>query len=166
MKRRTTLLVLVAAVATAVFASAAAAAQPTKTSFSGATSNSVLTGVCPFDVNVVSTASGTEIDFVDQGGNSTHSLIHQVEQDTFTANGKTLTGIPFTFNLDLLFDSSGNVTHAFAEGVVEKIPLPDGTLFVSAGRLDFVDHPGVFFVLSPDAGNPGNVAGFCAALAP
>jgi len=166
-KRRTTLLVLVAAaLVTAVFASAAAAAQPTKTTFSGATFSSVLSGVCPFDVNVVSTDSGTEIDFVDQGGNPTQSLIHQVEQDTFTANGKTLTGIPFTFNLDILFDSSGNVTHAFAGGVVEKIPLPDGTLFVSAGRLDFVDHPGVNFVLSPDVGNPGNVAGFCAALAP
>jgi len=166
-KRRTTLLVLVAAVATAVFASAAAAAQPTKTTFSGATFNSVLSGVCPFDVNVVSTDSGTEIDFVDQGGNPTQSHIHQVEQDTFTANGKTLTGIPFTFNLDILFDSSGNVTHAFAEGVVEKIPLPDGTLFVSAGRLDFVDHPGVNFVLSTRHGKtPGTWPGSARRLRP
>jgi len=58
------------------------------------------------------------------------------------------------------------VTHTFASGLVEKVPLPDGSLFVSVGRVDFVAHPGVEFILSPDKGNPGNVAGFCAALAP
>jgi len=51
-------------------------------------------------------------------------------------------------------------------GAAEKIWLPDGSLFVSAGWIDFVDHPDATFVLSPDRGNPGNVAGFCAALAP
>ena len=167
MKRRTAFLVFVAAVvATAIFVPAAAAAQPTKTTFSGLTFSAVLSGVCSFDVNVDSTVSGTEIDFVDQSGNLTHVYVHQVEQDTFTANGKTLTGIPYTLNLDILFDSSGNITHVFSNGLVEKIPLPDGTLFVSSGRLDFTNHPGVTFVLSPDVGNPGNVAGFCAALAP
>ena len=92
--------------------------------------------------------------------------IHQVEQDTFTANGKTLTGIPFTFNLTFRVDSNGDVTSAVATGLVEKIVLPDGSLFVSAGWVDFEDHPGVGFLLSPDRGNPGNVAGFCAALSP
>lgn len=160
------LVLLAAAVVTAVFASAAAADKPAKTTFSGVTFSSVLTGVCLFPVDVASTVSGTEIDFVDQGGAVTRIYLYQVEQDTFTANGKTLTGIPFTFNLEVLFDSSGNVTHVFASGLVEKIPLPDGSLFVSAGRLDFAAHPGATFLLSPDKGNPGNVAGFCAALSP
>jgi hypothetical protein len=53
-----------------------------------------------------------------------------------------------------------------ATGLAERIPLPDGSLFVSAGWVDFADHPGVDFLLSPDRGNPGNVAGFCAALSP
>ena len=167
MKRLTAVLVFVAVVvATAVLAPAAAADPPTRTTFSGVTFSSVLSGVCAFNVNVDSTVSGTEIDFVDRSGNLTEAYVHQVEQDTFAANGKTLTGLPYTFNLHVLFDSSGNVTHIFAEGLVETIPLPDGTLFISAGRVDFVDHPGATFLLSPDEGNPGNVAGFCAALAP
>ena len=111
----------------------ALADKPTETEFSDATFSSVLTGVCQFDVNVDSTASGFKTDHFDRSGAVTEAFVHQVEQDTFSANGKTLTGIPFTFNLDVLFDSDGNTTHAFANGVVEKIPLPDGSLFVSAG---------------------------------
>ena len=147
-----------------VFVSTAAADRPDKTEFSGDTFSSVLSGVCAFDVNVDSVVSGLEIDYSDKAGNLTKAQVHQVEQDTFTANGKTLTGIPFTFNLDIRFDSNGDVTSLVATGVAEKITLPDGSLFVSAGSVDFVDHPGVSFILSPDRGNPGNVAGFCAAL--
>jgi hypothetical protein len=164
--KRIGIIVLALVVTAAVFASAAAADKPTKTEFADVTFSSVLTDVCTFSVNVDSTISGTEIDYVDTSGALTRVFVHQVEQDTFTANGKTLVGIPFTFNLELLFDSSGDVTNVFANGVVETIPLPDGSLFVSAGRVDFADHPGVTFLLSPDKGNPGNVAGFCAALAP
>jgi hypothetical protein len=147
------------------FASPAAANQPTKTpyavSFSG-----VATDICSFDIRFDSTASGTETDFVDKNGALTKIHVHQVEQDTFTANGKTLVGIPFAFNREILFDSNGNLTNDFGKGIFEKIPLPDGSLFISAGRADFAAHPGVGFLLSPDKGNPGNVAGFCAALSP
>ena len=125
-----------------VFVSTAAAGPPEKSEFSNIAFSSVLSDVCPFDVNVDSVVSGFEIDYFDSAGNITRAQIHQVEQDTFSANGKTLTGL------------------------VEKIVLPDGSLFVSAGWVDFADHPGVTFILSPDKGNPGNVAGFCAALAP
>jgi len=125
-----------------------------------------MSGVCPFDVDVVSVVSGFEIDYFDNAGNITKAQIHQTEQDTFSANGKTLTGIPYTFNLTFSIDSSGNVTAAIATGVVSKVPLPDGSLFVSAGWSNFVNHPGVSFLLSPDRGAQGNVAGFCAALAP
>jgi hypothetical protein len=51
------------------------------------------------------------------------------------------------------------------DGLVEKVWLPDGSLFISAGRIDWMTHPGMF-VLSADKGYPGNIAGFCAALAP
>jgi hypothetical protein len=158
--------VLTAVLGAIVFASTAATANPVKTSFSNVTFSSTLSGVCSFDVNVASVVSGFEIDFFDQAGTQVKAQIHQVEQDTFTANGKTLTGLPFTFNLDIPLDSDGNPTAVVATGVAEKIPLPDGTLFVSAGYVDFLDHPGVSFILSPDRGNPGNVAAFCAALAP
>jgi len=68
-------------------------------------------------------------------------------------NGRTLGGTRYAFDTEVLFDSSGNVTHIFGSGLVETIPLPDGSLFVSAGRLDFTQHPGVTFLLSPDMGN-------------
>jgi hypothetical protein len=150
----------------AVLVSTAAAAPPVKTEFSNITFSSVMTGVCPFDVNVESVVSGFEIDYSDQAGNIVRAQLHQTEQDSFSANGKTLTGIPFTFNLDIRVDSNGDTTSVVATGVVEKVPLPDGSLFVSAGWANFVDHPDVTFLLSPDRGAQGNVAGFCAALAP
>jgi hypothetical protein len=66
---------------------------------------------------------------------------HVVEQDVFSANDETLTGLPFTFNIQVLFED-GEVTHVYASGLVERVPLPDGTVFLSAGRLDFAAHPG------------------------
>ena len=165
MLRRLSVVFLVA-VGAVIFALSAVADRPTRIPFEGVTFSSVLTDVCAFPINVDSTISGFEIDYVDQSGALTRIFVHQVEQDTFTANGKTLVGTPFTFNTEILFDSDGNVTHVFASGLFETIPLPDGSLFVSAGRADFTQHPGVGFLLSPDRGNPGNLAGFCAALSP
>ena len=136
MLRRLTAVFLVA-VGAVIFALSALADRPTRTPFEGVTFSSVLTDVCAFPVNVNSTLSGFEIDYVDQSGALTSIFVHQVEQDTFTANGRTLVGTPYTFNTQVLFDSSGNVTHIFGSGLVETIPLPDGSLFISAGRLDF-----------------------------
>ena len=90
---------LAAMLCAVVFVSTAAAVPPEKSEFSNVTFSSVLSGVCPFDVNVQSVISGFEIDYFDGAGNIVRAQIHQVEQDTFTANGKTLTGIPFTFDL-------------------------------------------------------------------
>jgi hypothetical protein len=165
MLRRLTVVFLVA-MGAIMFALSAVADTPTRTPFEGTFSNIELTDVCAFPVNASGTFSGFEIDYRDQSGALTRIFLHQVEQDTYTANGRTLVGIPFTFNSEILFDSNGNVTHSFASGLVETIPLPDGSLFVSAGRTDFTQHPGVQFLLSPDMGNPGNLAGFCAALSP
>ena len=163
--RRTLFVGLAAVLGAVVFASTAAAAPPVKTTFSNVPFSSVMSGTCPFDVTVDSVFSGFEIDYFDQAGTFVKAQIHQTEVDTFSANGKTLTGIPYTFNLDFRFDSSGNATQLLATGVASKVLLPDGSLFVSAGQVDFLAHPGATFVLSADPGNPGNVAGFCAALA-
>ncbi len=163
--RRRVALLLVAAMAAAVFASSATATPPPMKFSDTATLTSELTDVCPFPVMVESTITFTEIHFLDESGNVTRIVNHTVEQDVFSANGKSLTGIPFAFNIQVLFDEEGAVTHVYASGVAEKILLPDGTLFISAGRLDFTAHPGAVFVLSPDVGNPGNVEAFCAALA-
>jgi hypothetical protein len=146
----------------AVLASSAAAVAPVTTTGSF-TQTIDVQGLCPFTVTVVSAISFREMDFYDTNGKQTMALINVNEQDVFGANGKTLTGIPFTFELQFLLDSSGNFTNVFANGVVEKVPLPDGSLFLSAGRLDFAARPSGF-ALTPDVGRSGNVAGFCAAL--
>ena len=145
-------------------ASSATADTPFKVSFAY-TADSVLTDVLPFPVNIHSVLSGTEIFYFDQNGALTRIYVNQHEQDTFSANGKSLVGDPFTFNIELIYDSNGNVIHEYSDGGVEKIPLPDGTLFISAGRFDFVDH-GFNFVISADEGNPGNLAALTAALSP
>ena len=166
MLRRLTAVFLVA-VGAVIFALSAVADRPTRTPFEGVTfSGAVLNDVCAFPVNISGTVSGFEIDYRDQSGALTRSFIHQVEQDTFTANGKTLVGDPFTTEFHILFDSGGSVIHTYGTGLYERIRLPDGSLFISAGRADFTQHPGVGFLLSPDMGNPGNLAGFCAALSP
>jgi hypothetical protein len=157
---------LLALSALGITTSTALADKPTKWEFSLTNGPLELVDVCsfPISITVAINISGTE--FVDQNGVLIRSFQHSDQQDTFTANGKTLVGIPYTYNIEILYDSNGAVTHLYADGVIEKVPLPDGSLFISAGRVDFTDHPGAIVILSPDHGNPGNIEGFCAALAP
>jgi hypothetical protein len=164
--RRLRLLLLLSLLAlgtTAVLAQPAAAVEPTREPIDQ-TITSVVTDICSFPVTIPATLVGTETTFYDQSGAVTRIQIHVVEQDVFTANGETLTGLPFTFNIRVLFED-GEVTHIYASGLVERVPLPDGTVFLSAGRLDFAAHPGAEFRIVPDVGRSGNVAAFCAALA-
>jgi len=158
------LLSLIALSATGVLARPAAAIEPTREPISS-TDIFVVEDICSFPVTITATVVGTETTFFDQSGAVTRIHIHLVEQDTFSADGESLTGLPYTFNIDVLFED-GEVTHVYASGVVERVPLPDGTVFLSAGRLDFAAHPGSDFRIVPDVGRSGNVAAFCAALAP
>jgi hypothetical protein len=83
-------------------------------------------------------------------------------QDSFSANGHTLIGDPYTANADTYFDSNGNVTNAVAQGVLTRVPLPDSAPFIGAGRVNPFNG-GAF---EPDYGAFQNVDAFCAALAP
>jgi hypothetical protein len=166
MMRRFRLLVLLSLLAlsaTGVLAHPAAAVEPTREPIDE-TATFVVTDICSFPVTITATLVGTETTFYDQSGEVTRIQIHVVEQDVFTANGETLTGLPYTFNIQVLFED-GEVTHVYASGVVARVPLPDGTVFLSAGRLDFAAHPGSEFRIVPDVGRSGDVAAFCAALA-
>jgi len=166
MMRRFRLLVLLSLLAlssTGVLAHPAAAIEPTRVPIDDTVTFEV-TDICSFPVTINATFVGTETTFYDQSGEVTRIQIHNVEQDVFTANGQTLTGLPFTFNIRVLFED-GEVTHVYASGLVERVPLPDGTVFLSAGRLDFAAHPGSDFRIVPDVGRSGDVAAFCAALA-
>jgi len=77
----------------AAAAPSATADTPIKSTFSY-TADAVLTDVCPFDVDFHTVASGTQTTYFDSSGAVTRLYIHQIEQDTFSANGKTLVGIP------------------------------------------------------------------------
>jgi hypothetical protein len=155
---------LLSVAAAGVFTASAGATKPVKTDFAATDVPGTLSGVCSFDVSLSSDLRGTQIRYVDANGAVTGRRIHIVEQDTFSANGKVITGEPYTFNIDIVLDAGGNVTHIFASGVLEEIILPDGTFFLSAGRADFIVHPGTDFLITPDFGRSGNVAALCAAL--
>jgi hypothetical protein len=155
---------LLALSATGVLAHPAAATEPTRVPIDDS-DTFVVEDICSFPVTINASFVGTETTFVDKNGAVTRIHDHIVEQDVFTANGESLTGLPFTFNIQVLFED-GEVTHIYASGLVERVPLPDGTVFLSAGRLDFAAHPGSDFRIVPDVGRSGDVAAFCAALAP
>lgn len=124
----------------------------------------VLTGVCPFAVHVSFTQSGTDTLFFDKAGGLKRIHGHIVEQDVFSANGNVLVGLPYTFNVRVLFDpESGMVTNVYGSGVVSRVPLPGGGIFLTAGRLDFIAG-GTSFLVQPDVGAQGDIAGFCEAL--
>jgi hypothetical protein len=165
MKRLTTLLVvLTAVVIAAAFAPLAAAGQPTIVHKTSSQVN-VLTNACSFPITVDSAMTETDRFFSDQSGALTMANANVTEQDTFTANGKSLTGVPYTYSIEAYFDSSGNVTAVYADGVIERVPLPDGSVFRSAGRVDFIAQ-GSNFSVTPSFGGSTNLAGFCAALSP
>jgi len=117
-----------------------------------------------FPVTVDLTISGPITLFFDQDGNIVRIQTHGVEQDVFSANGKTLFGLPYT-NAQFVFDpETGDPIRSYGSGVASRVPLPDGSTFLTAGRTDFAAH-GDFFV-QPDVGAQGDLAAFCAALSP
>jgi hypothetical protein len=122
--------------------------------------------VCSFEINFLASATGMGTNFFDNSGTLVRSQWHAVEQDTFTANGNTLVSLPYTYNGRVLFDSNGNVTDYYSSGAILRIRLPDGSLFNSSGRTDWLAHPGATMILAPDQGHSGNLDDFCAALAP
>ncbi len=149
-----------------VVSSPSTAAGPTMTESTFSFTGGELDNVCTFPIFVDGTFTINQADFVNKTGALIRSSQHVLQQDKFYANGKTLVGMPYRINAEIRYDSSGNVTSFIVDGIVEKIPLPDGSLFISAGQLDVLAHPDMGFFLSPDKGNPGNIAKLCAALSP
>jgi hypothetical protein len=124
---------------------------------------------CGFEIIGTPRGSVAWTVFVDEQDNVIREEDHFWEQDTFTANGKTLVGEPYRLNQFLEWDSSGNLIRSDYSGVIEKITLPDGTrVFFSAGRADALAGPPgpVQMFITPDSGRSGNFDAFCAYLAP
>jgi hypothetical protein len=164
--RKLLFVITAAALGIVGLAQPAAADPPTRQDLDF-TGTAELADVCSFPITVDITQRGTVTQFTDRNGDITRIEVHAVEQDVFTANGKTLAGLPYTYNIHVLFaPDTGEATHAYATGVVSRVPLPGGALFLTAGRVDFIEHPDAAFILQPDVGAQGNIQGFCAALAP
>lgn len=90
----------------------------------------------------------------------------ELAHSTWDGYRRKVVGLPYTFNVRVLFDlETGEVTNVFASGVISRVPLAGGDLFLTAGRLDFAAH-GSSFLVQPDVGAQGNVEGFCEALSP
>lgn len=124
----------------------------------------ILTDVCPFPIHVSFTQTGTDALFLDKENNLTRVHGHVVEHDVFSANGNVLAGLPYTFNVRVEFEpESGMVTAVYGSGVMSRVPLSDGEMFLTAGRWDFI-AAGTSFLVQPDVGARGNTAGFCEAL--
>ncbi len=155
---------LVISLGTAAFASAATASTPVMLHYSYSFSGLVSNDICSFPVTIDGAVAIDEQQFFDRTGARTAIDRHSVEQDTFSANGKSLTGLPFTYNFFHPFDANGNSTDAYLDGGLEKVRLPDGSLFIAAGRVDLTGNQ-PDFIVSPDNGATVNLAGFCAALA-
>jgi hypothetical protein len=147
-----------------VFPVSAAATEPT-ISHSTVAANFTVSGVCAFGFTIKSTLEETEIDYFDASGTLTRIYFHVTEQDTYIGPRATFTSVPYTFNVELRFDSSGTLTGYVIDGVVLRIPLPNGSLFVAAGRINGLLHPGTLFFFSPDFGRSGNLDALCSALA-
>jgi hypothetical protein len=161
---RKLLVALAAVAAVAAFTAGAGADKPLKSggSFSDAYT---LNGACPFPIAVTYNVTYVSQDYPDKSG-GVRSHYHVVEQDTFSTSAQSLTGTAFTFNVQFVFDSNGDLVRQDAQGVQQKVPLPDGSLFIAAGRINWLAHPGAPYVLLPDNGATVNLDGFCAALAP
>jgi hypothetical protein len=162
MMRRSVQAAIVAAAMVVIFAPAVGADAPTKT-YSSAIVPFEIVGVCSFPIEGSALFAVTETDFVDQSGALVGIHLHIVEQDTLMANGITIVGEPYTGNIDLHFEN-GVLVRAYSAGIPEKLRLPDGRLFIVAGRKDILNSTG--FLITVDNGNPGDVAALCAALTP
>lgn len=147
----------------AVFSPQAAATAPTVQSveffFEGTTSD-----FCSFPLSLMTHLEGTRIRFFDESGALDRAVFSLKEQDTISANGKSLTSDLYHFSLQIDYEN-GEVISFVTYGLGGKFLLPDGTLFLSAGVIDFTAQ-GVDFSITPDVGVTGDIDALCAALSP
>jgi hypothetical protein len=154
---------MAAVVASAVMdpAVAASAASPSTFSFD-VTDTFTDTSVCGFPVEVTNHTIGRTTQFSDVLEDGTgREVVHARAQDTWTANGTTLVGDWYRYTLTVTWVDFEPVA-ATASGVINKTRLPDGSIFMGAGRINLLTAVG--YVVAPDHGVAKNQDAFCAAL--
>jgi hypothetical protein len=160
----TTVIVLIAA----VLAGAASANPPNHFTFT-VTGSSSVPGICSFPITFDGHGEFRGTDFFDSSGTLVGFHGHVKNPgDVISANGISLPGLPYSFNIDLTFAPDGTLTAGKAVGIVEKFRLPDGKLFNMAGYTNLLTLPPgqEQFIFSVTHGNPGDTAALCAALTP
>jgi hypothetical protein len=164
MRRPALFLSLVVTLACAAyFVSAASATPPQRFSFTSVGTFVVSAGdLCSFDVQLDFVVDVNQTNFFDAAGNRTMAQQHTAEQDTFSANGKSLVSEVYHAFIQGFFDENGDLTKLVVDGVLIRVPLPGGGVFIGAGRVDSFGN----FALFPNHGAYQNVEGFCAALSP
>ena len=153
-----------AALVASAFASTASGAQPEVVPVDE-THVAVLTDLCAFPVTVEASLVGQLRVHFDAAGNVVSLQVQAVETDTLSANGNTLVGMPYRALDRVTFDAEGNVTGEKVSGFIERIRLPDGTMFQSTGRVRPDITAGGGFTAVPTVGHSGDVDALCAALA-
>lgn len=163
---RATLLAAVMSVALVVLPGRATAAQPTVEhlgpfQWTGITLDAGT--LCDFQISWSGTQEYTRTTFYESDGTTVVMRITQgTEQDTFSANGKTLVGDPYHFTFQAFFENGERVA-LYEYGNVERVPLPGGAVLISTGRVLVESTPAnIFFV--DEGNNANNIAAFCAAL--
>jgi hypothetical protein len=125
--------------------------------------------ICPFALDISYNFRIHYTDFYDQSGRFVGRNLHATQQNTYSANGKTLVGDWFTYEQIFKFgyDSSGSryLISNVGTGQAENVSLPGGSVFHSAGRIDYLTFNNDWIIVV-NSGLSGNVGGFCAALAP
>ena len=100
----------------AVFVAPASATPPQRTHFSVPGATFPVEDLCPFVVtDTLLIAEVDETTYFDSAGRITRVHDHFQVQDSFSANGHTLVGDPYTANANTYFDASGNVTSSVAQ---------------------------------------------------
>jgi hypothetical protein len=141
----------------------ALAAQPVITDYTLDVGPIVITDVCSAPIDLSGHLVVRETDYFDAKGSPTRLYLHTVETDTFTGPARALTSDAYTYGTWFTFDANGNIVSGKVAGVIVRVHLPDGSLFLSAGRI--VLHPnGPAFNFSPDFGRSGDLSALCRAL--
>ena len=153
-----------AVVATAVMVSAvaASAAPPTEGPYDVSGTYTV-DDFCDFPIEVTYHNVGVNRDFHNSELDGTGVVrTAATGQDTFAANGNTLIGERYRGTATFKFVDFELVEFTYV-GMLEKVRLPDGTIFMAAGRVDLLLREEAF-VFYPDHGVAKNQDAFCAAL--
>jgi hypothetical protein len=165
-RRRIRAASLVAVATVALIVSASATAAPPTTVHVGPDQFAVALdagALCEFPISWNGTQQSTTTTHYESDGTTVAMRITQgTEQDTFSANGKTLVGDEYHFTLRALFENGQRVAR-YEYGNVDRVPLAGGAVFLSTGRVLVDSSPAnVFFV--DEGNNANNIAAFCAAL--